>query len=264
MRSLHCLSFYFACASLVAAQYTVYQPKEQVIFGGTNLHLTATSTAAAANFTSSGEANDSTVLTPPAIPQPPIPTVVPIELPSSGGFQNMSPPANGGFMGFSIEMSVSNQVCPSSYSSSALSTLTNAHLSGQEQVRDSSSCTTPAIPISTFDSSLLQVPFLNLLANIVERVGWVQVRVGGNSQESAELVGSLPNGTLLAKDYNKTTGPTGTPPLEYTLDLLQMMENISKLVNVHWYLGRSLCATTSLLKLIQSKASPFPTIPISR
>jgi hypothetical protein len=38
---------------------------------------------------------------------------VSIQLPSSGGFQNMSPPANGGFMGFSIEMSVANQVCES-------------------------------------------------------------------------------------------------------------------------------------------------------
>jgi len=95
----------------------------------------------------------------------------------------------------------------------------------------------PATPISTSNSSLLQVPFLNLLANLVERAGWVQVRVGGNSQESAELVSSLPNGTMLAKDTNNTSGPTSTPPLEYTLDLLYTMANISKLVNAHWYLG---------------------------
>jgi len=75
------------------------------------------------------------------------------------------------------------------------------------------------------------------MANLVERIGWVQVRVGGNSQDTAELVGSLPNGTILAKDYNNTAGPTDTPPLEYTTNLLQMMMNISKLVNVHWYLG---------------------------
>ena len=94
-----------------------------------------------------------------------------------------------------------------------------------------------ATPTSTSNSSLLQVPFLNLLANLVERAGWVQVRVGGNSQESAELVSSLPNGTMLAKDTNTTSGPTSTPPLEYTLDLLYTMSNISKLTNVHWYLG---------------------------
>jgi hypothetical protein len=92
-------------------------------------------------------------------------------------------------------------------------------------------------PMSTCNSSFLQVPFLNLMANIVERVGWVQVRVGGNSQESAELVPSLPNGLMLAKDTNNTSGPTSTPPLEYTPDLLYLMGNISKLTNTHWYLG---------------------------
>jgi len=65
---------------------------------------------------------------------------------------------------------------------------------------------------STSNSSLLQVPFLNLMSNLIERAGWVQVRVGGNSQESAELVSSLPNGTMLAKDTNNTSGPTSTPP----------------------------------------------------
>jgi hypothetical protein len=75
------------------------------------------------------------------------------------------------------------------------------------------------------------------MANIVERAGWVQVRVGGNSQESAEMVNSLPNGSMLAKDTNHTSGPTSTPPLEYTTDLLYLMANISKLTNTHWYLG---------------------------
>ena len=114
MRSFSCpfLLFHLSWACLAAAQYTVYQPKQQVIYGGTYLHLTAaeTSTAAVPNFTS-GAAYDKTVLTPPAVPNPAIPVQVSIQLPTSGGFQNMSPPANGGFMGFSIEMSVANQVC---------------------------------------------------------------------------------------------------------------------------------------------------------
>ena len=79
------------------------------------------------------------------------------------------------------------------------------------------------------------------MANIVERAGWVQVRVGGNSQDTAELVPFLPNGTVIAKDLNNTFNPTGTPPLEFTTDLLQMMENISKLTGVYWYLGWFLC-----------------------
>ena len=65
------------------------------------------------------------------------------------------------------------------------------------------------------------------MANIKERVGWVQVRVGGNTQESAKLVQSLPNA------FN----PTGTPPLAYTPDLLYLMGNISSLTNTRWYLG---------------------------
>ena len=105
----------------------------------------------------------------------------------------------------------------------------------------------PVTPTSTSNSSLLQVAFLNLMANLIERAGWVQVRVGGNSQESAELVSSLPNGTMLAKDTNNTSGPTSTPPLEYTLDLLYTMGNISKLTNTHWYLGWFPSATLFLI-----------------
>ena len=78
------------------------------------------------------------------------------------------------------------------------------------------------------------------MANLVERAGWVQVRVGGNTQENAELVSSLPNGTMLAKDNNNTSGPTSTPPLAFTPDLLYLMANISKLTNTRWYLGSSL------------------------
>ena len=108
--------------------------------------------------------------------------------------------------------------------------------------------------MSAVNSTQLQVPFLNLMANIVARAGWVQVRVGGNSQDTAELVASLPNGTVIAKDLNNTSNPTGTPPIEYTTDLLQMMENISKLTNVYWYLGWFPFATfPPSLKLIHQR-----------
>jgi len=111
-----------------------------------------------------------------------------------------------------------------------------------------------AILMSAVNSTQLQVPFLNLMANIVARAGWVQVRVGGNSQDTAELVASLPNGTVIAKDLNNTSNPTGTPPIEYTTDLLQMMENISKLTNVYWYLGWFPIATfPPSLKLIHPR-----------
>lgn len=77
------------------------------------------------------------------------------------------------------------------------------------------------------------------MANIKQRAGWVQVRVGGNTQETAELVQSLPNGTILAKDLSNAFNPTGTPPLAYTTDLLYLMSNISALTNTYWYLGWS-------------------------
>ena len=95
------------------------------------------------------------------------------------------------------------------------------------------------------------------MANIVERAGWVQVRVGGNTQDTAELVESLPNGTVIAKDLNNTSNPTSTPPLEYTTDLLQMMENISKLTAVYWYLGWFLCATFHHLSSSFIQGIPF-------
>ena len=59
----------------------------------------------------------------------------------------------------------------------------------------------------------------------------MQVRVGGNTQENAELKpGPLENNTILTKDYANSQNPTGTPPIEYTPDLIYMMNNISELV----------------------------------
>jgi hypothetical protein len=45
------------------------------------------------------------------------------------------------------------------------------------------------------------------MANIKERVGSVYVRVGGNTQETASLVDSLPNGQILYKDNADTNNP---------------------------------------------------------
>lgn len=56
-------------------------------------------------------------------------------------------------------------------------------------------------------STHLNVPFLNLLSNIKDRGGRVHVRVGGNSQESAVMVDSLPDGKPLEKDKSKSYNP---------------------------------------------------------
>ncbi|KIY61845.1 glycoside hydrolase family 79 protein [Cylindrobasidium torrendii FP15055 ss-10] len=83
---------------------------------------------------------------------------------------------------------------------------------------------------------VLQVPFLNLMSNLVKRAGEVRVRVGGNTQETAKLVDTLPDGKMLAKDIENASNPTQTPPLDYTRDLFTIMSAIS-LVNVRWSLG---------------------------
>ncbi|KAG6835065.1 hypothetical protein H0H93_005181, partial [Arthromyces matolae] len=85
--------------------------------------------------------------------------------------------------------------------------------------------------------TVLQVPFLNLMANLAEKSGRVNIRVGGNSQETAVLVDSTPDGKILEKNVTGASNPTQTPPLVYTADLLYMMANISSLVNVHWFVG---------------------------
>lgn len=72
---------------------------------------------------------------------------------------------------------------------------------------------------------------------IKARAGWVQVRVGGNSQESARLVSSLPNNTMMAKDKSNVFNPTDTPALDYTPDLLDLMAHILALTGTRWYLG---------------------------
>ncbi|KAL0952547.1 hypothetical protein HGRIS_006805 [Hohenbuehelia grisea] len=86
-------------------------------------------------------------------------------------------------------------------------------------------------------SSHIQVPFLNLMANIQQRAGQVKVRVGGNTQETATLVESLADGRALEKDLKGVSNPTQTPPLLFTPEILYMMRNISSLVNVRWFLG---------------------------
>ncbi|KAI0051175.1 glycoside hydrolase family 79 protein [Auriscalpium vulgare] len=168
---------------------------------------TPTAAGPAATYTGAA-AYDPTVLNPPPPPNPPIPTQFPIQL-YTGGMWNLSKPQSGAFFGFSIEMSVATQILGK-------------------------------------NSSLINVPFLNLLANIKERAGWVQVRVGGNTQENAELVpaGVLPNNSILAKDYSSTFTATGSHPLAYTTDLLYMMANISDFTNTHWYLGVPFFNTT--------------------
>jgi hypothetical protein len=98
---------------LASAQYTVYQPNDQVIFGGNPSYTKALSVtaagAAAATYTGAA-AYDPTVLQPPPPPNPPIPANQFIQL-YSGGMNGLSKQQSGAFFGFSVEMSVATHVC---------------------------------------------------------------------------------------------------------------------------------------------------------
>ncbi|KAI0087487.1 glycoside hydrolase superfamily [Irpex rosettiformis] len=87
------------------------------------------------------------------------------------------------------------------------------------------------------NSTNLNVPFLNLLATLQERSGQVNVRVGGNTQENATLVDSLPDGKALLKTEASVDGPNESPTLTLSNDFLYALSNISSLVSTKWYLG---------------------------
>ncbi|KAG7447455.1 glycoside hydrolase family 79 protein [Guyanagaster necrorhizus] len=184
------LSLFFF-ASAVCAQVTVYfqQPLNA---------QTSASSADAASYTGAAAYNP-TVLNPPPIPDPLPPMQFGIQL-QNGGTTGVSIVQSGSFVGFSIEMSVTDQTLGK-------------------------------------NSSYIQVPFLNLMANLQQRAGGVYVRVGGNTQETAVHVDSLPDGKMIQKDNQNTTNPTQTPPLDYTDDLFYLMRGISELVNIRWFLG---------------------------
>jgi len=184
----------FSLVQRCSAVTVYYQAGTQSVLGASP---TATSTSG--NYTGP-EAYSPVTLSPPAPPGPSaFPTQFNIQT-TNAVPANASIPQNGSFFGFSIEMSVVNQVVG-------------------------------------FNSTVLMVPFLNLMANIQQRVGRINIRVGGNTQETATLVASTPDGKILEKDLEGVTNPTQTPPLIFTPDLLYMLANVSRLVNVRWHLG---------------------------
>ncbi|KAI0651080.1 glycoside hydrolase family 79 protein [Trametes meyenii] len=207
--SLSCL-----LAPLVAAEVTIYG-----FFGQT------TADPAGQTGTTSAVASTTSFVTTPGPPQytelaaynniymlpPPIPSPAPanqfaIGVPSSAQLMNgLSIPQAGTFFGFSIEMSVANQL----------------------------------------SKTTLFVQFLNLMNIIAQRAGAVHIRVGGNTQETAFLVDELADGKMMEKDKEDASNPTSTPVLAFTPELLYMMANVSTLVNVKWYLGIPFNDTTN-------------------
>ncbi|KAI8996273.1 hypothetical protein BD414DRAFT_477356 [Trametes punicea] len=149
-------------------------------------------------------------LTPPPLPDPLPSLQFGIQLLNNAqNVQGLSVQQMGSFMGFSIEMSVVEQVIGK-------------------------------------NASFIQVPFLNLISTLASRAGMVRIRVGGNTQETATLVGSLPNNSMIAKDKQDASNPTETPVLDFTAELIYLLANVSSLVNAKWYLGIPFNDTSNL------------------
>jgi hypothetical protein len=236
------LSFGLTLLPVFAGAQTLYYPKNQVILGGSVVSSLAASATVpnvpAATFTGAAAYNPTTLVA-PAAPSPAITTNFGLQL-LSGGMTNMSRQIPSNYLGFSIEMSVFNQFRASQHLSLLSTRFTNPFFSREEQVYPHR-CVRRFLPPSYLfhpRSSLINVPFLNLVANVVARSGSMQIRVGGNSQETAELVDSIPNGngSIISKDLNNIFNHN-TPPITYTRDLFYLMRNISALVNVDWHMG---------------------------
>ncbi|KAF8699112.1 Glycoside hydrolase family 79 protein, partial [Rhizoctonia solani] len=165
-----------------------------------NPTMTSTSTAAAADATYTGAAAyDTTVLNPPA---PPTDLVkdFPVQL-LSGGMDGLSIKQKGSFMGFSIELSVADQILGK-------------------------------------NSSHLQVPFLNHMSALKARAGKVSIRVGGNTQEAAVMFPEGFNtGYVIQKFRRPGSTPTETPLIYFSPELIYSMKNISSLIPTEYYFG---------------------------
>ncbi|KAJ7634934.1 glycoside hydrolase family 79 protein [Roridomyces roridus] len=143
------------------------------------------------------------VLQPPPVFNPAPVTAFTLTLPSASTNVpqgKLSIPVPGTFYGFSIEMSVLTQ------------------LFGK-------------------NSSFIQVPLLNLLSNIAQRAGAIHIRIGGNTQELAYYVPTLPNDHAISKEKADSNNPTQTPAVIYTTDLFHVMSNISAFAGAKWYIG---------------------------
>ncbi|KAG8918375.1 hypothetical protein FRC01_001896 [Tulasnella sp. 417] len=161
------------------------------------VYTSATGTAAMAQYTVAS--TDQTFLNAPPPPADFNPATF-IQL-YEGGMDGMGQPTPGSLFGFSIELSVA------------------AMLMGEK-------------------AELLRPEFLNYCAILEARAGGVTIRVGGNTQDRATLnVNGNPNGHTIEKYKAIDAGPTATPEVHFTLDLLTAMAEISKLVNVKWFFG---------------------------
>ncbi|QRW13940.1 glycoside hydrolase family 79 protein [Ceratobasidium sp. AG-Ba] len=156
-----------------------------------------------------------TFLTAPA-PPPAGPKEVQIQPASASA--RLSKPHRPDFVGFSIELSISDRL------------------------------------IGT-NGSWINPIFLNFIQNIRARQGKVPIRLGGNSQDHSAVFPPLTfgNRTLTKEDdplaQNRNTNP---PLVAYTQDLFHAMASISQLVAAEWVVGLPFMNTSYISSISQS------------
>lgn len=141
---------------------------------GVNAPLT-TSTAPYAQSTGNS-AYSSLVLTPPDPPGD-LQTTVNVNLNPTGGMPGLSVPQRGNYLGFSVELSIADQIREFAYIPWRWAER------GPSQRKTTADAHRPC-PIVGRNSTFLNPIFLNYMANIKERIGMGPVvRVGGNTQD---------------------------------------------------------------------------------
>ncbi|KAG8964225.1 hypothetical protein FRC03_002055, partial [Tulasnella sp. 419] len=133
--------------------------------------------------------------------------LVPVQL-FDGGMDGLSQPTKGDFLGFSIELSVFEQ------------------LFGK-------------------NTTHLRPELLNYLAALQERGGGITIRVGGNTQDRARIVESTAHGGMIEKFKDATLGPTATPETHYTPLLIRVMAQVATMLNVNYFFGVPFLATNA-------------------
>ncbi|KAG9125174.1 hypothetical protein FRC07_008677 [Ceratobasidium sp. 392] len=183
-----------------ALAVTAHQPidKRAVTVYNPTATPTQSINTAAAQYTGAA-AYDTTVLNPPAPPGD-LNKNVNVQL-YSGGMDNLSIKQKGSFLGYSIELSVADQILGK-------------------------------------NSSHLQVPFLNFMSTLKARAGKVSLRVGGNTQETSVLFPEGFNtGYVIQKFRRPGSTPTETPLIYFSPELIYSMKNVSSLIPTEYYFG---------------------------
>ncbi|EJD47766.1 hypothetical protein AURDEDRAFT_163225 [Auricularia subglabra TFB-10046 SS5] len=138
-------------------------------------------------------------LSDPPLPEQPPPLDFAIELDTAGS-PNASQEQLGTFLGMSLEMSLAEAIIG---------------------------------PNKTW----LRPQFLNLMSTVKERGGVPVLRLGGNTQEKAEMVDDLPNYAAIHKFSHGPSGYTNTPTVFYKLSIIEAMRATSDLLGIKWFLG---------------------------